>query len=182
MRSLRFNVAMSLDGYLARTGGEFDWIVEDSSIDFAALTSEFDTALMGRRTYDVMRSMGPEGAVPGLKIVVCSTTLRQDDAPDVTIVSSNVVRAVEELKKADGKDIWLFGGGILFRTLLDGGLVDTVEVAIMPVMLGRGIQMLPGVTRDAKLTLRTARPLPSGVVLLTYDVGRPLLRAVGDRG
>ncbi len=69
------------------------------------------------------------------------------------------------------KDIWLFGGGVLFRTLLDAGLVDTVEVAQMPVLLGAGIPMLPAGGTAPRLELTNVSSLPvSGIVMLTYAV------------
>ena len=69
------------------------------------------------------------------------------------------------------KDIWLFGGGQLFRTLLDAGLVDTVEVAVMPVLLGEGIPVLPGPGERAKLRLTKSQVLEkTGTVTLQYDV------------
>ena len=75
------------------------------------------------------------------------------------------------LKLAEGKDIWLFGGGVLFRALLDAGLVDTIEVAQMPVLLGSGIPMLPPGAPAPRLELTDVKSLPaSGIVMLTYAV------------
>lgn len=51
MRRVRYSVAMNLDGYIAGPNGEYDWIIMDPAIDFAALFAEFDTVLMGRRTF-----------------------------------------------------------------------------------------------------------------------------------
>ncbi len=67
-------------------------------------------------------------------------------------------------------DIWLFGGGLLFRNLLDAALVDTVEVAIVPVLLGNGIPLLPPPARRATLSLTGHRVYKSGIVSLAYDV------------
>jgi hypothetical protein len=66
--------------------------------------------------------------------------------------------------------VWLFGGGVLFRLLLDAGLVDTVEVAVIPVLLGSGIPLLPpGATTT--LILSDHRVLPaSGIVALSYSL------------
>ena len=170
MRRLRYNVATSLDGFIARTDGTFDWIVEDSSIDFAGLTSQFDAAVMGRRTYEVMKQQG-QAALPGVKVYVCSNTLTPGDAPDAVVIPGDVVETVRTLKLAEGKDIWLFGGGVLFRALLDAGLVDTVEVAQMPVLLGDGIPMLPPGAVAPRLELTDVTSLPaSGIVMLTYAV------------
>jgi dihydrofolate reductase len=169
MKRLRYNLATSLDGFIARPGGEFDWIIEDPSIDFAALTSQFDTVVMGRRTYEVMRNLGPSGVLNAVKVVVCSTTLRQEAAPEVTLLSSGVAEAIRDMKQPDGKDIWLFGGGELARTLFDAGLVDTIEVSIMPVVLGAGIPMVQ-TGSDLLLELTHYQALPSGIVQLIYTV------------
>src|SRR5215213_2332446 len=142
-RRLRYQVAMSLDGFIAGLNGEYDWIVMDPAIDFAAMYKKFDTAVMGRKTYEVTTAMGGNGAIPGLDVVVFSRTLRPATYLGVRILNDDPIEIVADLKAKKGRDIWLFGGGILFRTLLYGGLVDTVEVAVMPVLLGAGIPLLP---------------------------------------
>jgi dihydrofolate reductase len=77
------------------------------------------------------------------------------------------------LKARPGKDIWLFGGGELFRTLLEAGLVDTVEPAIVPVLLGDGTPMLPSPAVRRKLSLSGHRLYQkSGIVLLEYAIGK----------
>ncbi len=55
MRTIRYAVAMSVDGYMAGPNGEADWIGLDPEVDFAAIWAQFDTLLMGRRTYEVAR-------------------------------------------------------------------------------------------------------------------------------
>lgn len=173
MRRLRYQVATSLDGYIAGPHGEFDWIVMDPDIDFATLFAQFDTAVMGRKTFLTTRQQGGSGAMPGLDVVVFSQTLRPADHPAVTIVTSDPAEHVRSLKARPGKDIWLFGGGELFRTLLEAGLVDTVEPAVVPVLLGGGIPMLPSPASRTRLSLGGHRLYPkSGIVLLEYTVSR----------
>jgi dihydrofolate reductase len=170
MRRVRYSVAMTLDGYVAGPNGEIDWIVMDPEIDFAALGSSFDTMLLGRKTYEVARQQGGGPAMPGMQAYVLSSTLRQSDCPGVT-VSASARDTVAKLKAAPGKDIWLFGGGLLFRSLLGMGLVDTVEVAIIPVLLGGGIRLLPDPAERAKLKLTSHRVYSkTGTVALEYDV------------
>ena len=159
-----------MDGFIAGPKGEYDWIVMDPSIDFATLFKEFDTAVMGRKTYEVLAAQGGNGALPGLEVVVFSRTLRAAKFPGVRIVNDDPSEVVAALKTKEGRDIWLYGGGTLFRSLLDAGLVDTVEVAIVPVLLGAGVPLLPP-GAATKLVLADQKTLPlSGIVALSYSV------------
>ena len=171
MRFLRYNVAATLDGFIAGPDGEFDWIPHDETIDFASLFAEFDTFVMGRRTWEAAAAMGPENPLAGKRVVVVSRTLSAEAAPGATLVRDGVVEAVARLKAEEGKDVWLYGGGALFRTLLDAGLVDTVEVAVTPVLLGGGVPLVAPGARGPALRLLSCRPLPSGIVMLAFAVG-----------
>jgi dihydrofolate reductase len=167
-RRLRYQVAVSLDGFIAGPNGEYDWIVMDPSIDFAALYKEFDTVVMGRKTYEVMTAQGGTGAMPGLDVIVFSRTRAPEGHTGVRIVGDDPSEVVAALKRKPGRDIWLFGGGTLFRSLLDAGLVDTVEVAVMPVLLGQGIPLMPP-GASTSLVLADHKVLPnSGIVVLAY--------------
>lgn len=170
-RLLRYQVAVSLDGFITDANGGADWIVMDPSIDFRALYAQFDTVLMGRKTYETgVRQMG-DVHMPGMDIIVFSSTLPPATRKSVRIVNDDPVAMVRALKAGKGRDIWLFGGGELFRSLLDAGLVDTVEVAVMPVLLGSGTPLLPpGKTTPLSLSDRKILP-SSGIVVLAYQVG-----------
>jgi dihydrofolate reductase len=179
MRRLRYQVAVSLDGFIAGPNGEYDWIVPDASIDFGALFKEFDTAVMGRKTYEVLTAQGGNGTLTGLDVVVFSRSLPPKTAKGIRVTKEDASDVVAALKKQEGRDIWLFGGGALFRSLLDAGHVDTVEVALMPVLIGSGIPLLPPGAL-AKLELVDQKILPaSGIVFLSYRVRTR--RAVGAR-
>jgi dihydrofolate reductase len=185
-RRLRYGVAVSLDGFIARPGGEYDWIIMDPAIDFAAMYKQFDTAVMGRKTYEVVAAQGGHGAMPGIEVIVFSRTLPAASHPGVRIVRDDPREFVAALKARAGRDIWLFGGGALFRSLLDAGLVDSVEVAVMPVLIGAGVPLLPP-GADAKLILSDTKVLPvSGIVMLSYAVSggvgpAPRIRYVTSR-
>jgi len=171
MRRVRCAMATSLDGYLAGPEGEADWIRTDPEIDFRALFAQFDTALIGRRTFEGMgRGKKKPGGIPGMMTFVFSRTLRQSDYPKVTVVGDKAEETVAALRAVPGKDIWLFGGGLLFRSLLDAGLVDTVEVAVMPVLLGGGIPLLPPPAKQANLKLTGHKVYGTGIVSLEYAV------------
>lgn len=169
MRRVRYSVAMSLDGFIAGPKGENDWIVMDPEIDFRALMSSFDTILMGRKTYEASRGHGG-GGMPGVNAYVFSRTLKQKDCPGVT-VTANARETIGGIKANAGKDLWLFGGGGLFRSLLEQGLVDAVEVTVVPVLLGGGVKLLPEPYDVNKLKLTKHRVYEkTGTVSLEYAV------------
>ena len=179
MRRLRYSVAATLDGFIADPDGGYDWIIMDESIDFAKMFDEFDTFVMGRKTWAVTTQtefVGPAespGMFAGKEVIVFSRTLTTPPRPGVTIVTTSPAETVRELKKKPGKDIWLFGGGAMFRTLVDEHLVDTVEVAIMPVLLSQGIPILPAGARITGMKLESCETLPkSGIVMLSYSLPR----------
>ncbi len=169
MRRIRYAVAMSLDAYIAGPNGEYDWIISDPEIDFAEIFSRFDTLLVGRHTFEAMNRVG-RGSTPGMQTIVFSRTLWQQDFPDVTIVADKPEDVLAGLRSKPGKDIWLFGGGSLFRSLLEARLVDTVEVAVIPVLLGGGIPMLPPPAQRARLRLVGNKTFKTGIVSLEYAI------------
>lgn len=169
MRKLVYSVAMSLDGYIAGPAGEFDWITPDPTFDFAEKYRGFDTLLMGRRTYELMLSSGQTPKSMGMSAVVVSTTLDPAAHSQVRIVRERMTQAVAELKAQPGKDIWLFGGAELFRSMIDADLVDAVELAVQPVLLGAGVRVIPK-GRSWPLRLTSSEPYPNGMLLLKYAV------------
>jgi dihydrofolate reductase len=114
MRKIRYQVASSLDGYIAGPNGDYDWIVSDKEIDFAAHFAQFDTLLMGRRTFEILPADGSQEQ----QVVVVSRTLDPAQHPGITVISDRLEERLNELRAQPGKDIWLFGGGELFRSLL----------------------------------------------------------------
>lgn len=172
MRQVRYNVAASLDGFIADADGGYDWIPPEPAIDFAALFARVDTVLLGRRSYELtLRDPAARTWPAGARLVVFSRTLRAEDHPDVTMVAEDAAGAVAALRAAPtGGDIWLYGGGALFATLLAAGQVDAVEVTVIPVLLGEGVPLLPAAGGRAALHLTGAQVFPSGQVSLHYAV------------
>jgi len=172
MRLVHFGGAMSLDGYIAGPNGEYDWIIQDPEMSFAEMMEPFDTFLIGRKTFDMMAGANRAEPVPGIQYIVISRTLKQEDYPRV-IVRSDAENVVHELRAQPGKDIAIFGGGELFRSLLAVGLVDRIAVSLIPILLGGGVPFLPSPAARARLKLRKQRLYQkTGILGLEYDIVR----------
>lgn len=172
MRRIRYAVAASLDGFIAGPGGEYDWIPTDPDIDFAAIFARYDTLLMGRKTWETTRSQpGGAGMFGDKEVLVFSRTLGRADCPGATVVGEGFEERLARLKERPGKDVWLFGGGELFRSLAEAGFVDEVEVAVVPVLLGEGVRVVAPPSPRLALELRGHRVYEkSGIVSLEYRV------------
>ena len=167
---LIYSVAASLDGYIAGPDGEYDWIPVDPEIDFEAMYAGFGGIVMGRRSYEVFVATGGAPG-PALPTYVYSTTLPEGERDGISF-ARDAVAHVRALKACGaGKPLWLWGGGNLFRQLADAGLVDRVQVAIVPVILGGGLPLIAAPGPRLKLELRRERVYrTTGTLFLEYDV------------
>ena len=169
MRQVIYSAAASLDGFIASPDGTADWIPPDPDVDFASMFARFDTVLLGRKTYEEALKMG--GLFPGLEAFVFSNSKPPDSAPNVEWVSGSPVALVADLRKRSGKDLWVMGGGELAGEFLKEDLLDGVQIAICPLLIGSGIPMF-GATGFPQRAFRLAnhRVYPkSGIVMLDYE-------------
>ena len=178
MRRVRYGVGMSLDGFTADVGdGPGGWWATQPTTPPSHSLLLSIPLLFGRRSYEVTLRQGVR-SYPGLRTYVFSRTLKAGDYPEVTLLAEGGVATIAELRAGSGKDIWLSGGGELFRSLLDADLVDTVELGVVPILLGQGRPFLPSTSRSKHLRLTHQEAFPSGLLVLHYDVEK----GAGEQG
>lgn len=170
MRKIVAGFASSVDGYIEGPNGEYDWILMDKEMDFAEQMKRYDTFLLGRVSYEKIIAAGyPPGK--GITNVVFSRTL-QEVAKGYTLVNDNVEQYVQNLKQQPGKDIALFGGAKLLASLLDLKLVDEMQIAVIPVLLGKGKPMVDVLKEKVSLTLSDVKTYGNGTIRQTYLISK----------
>ena len=172
MRSVVFGGANSLDNYFARKDDAVDWLIwNDEALEFmSTYWQRFDTIIMGRKTYEVALRTGGGVSYPGMRTIVFSRTLKKKPRDKVEIVSEDVTEVVRKLKKEDGKDICVMGGGLLAKALFEADLIDEIGFNIHPVLLGSGIPVFHEMARQIDLDLIECRQWKTGCVLVIYRV------------
>jgi dihydrofolate reductase len=177
MRTVIFSAANSLDNFIARMDGGIDWILHgrEAMALLADMWKTIDTIVMGRKTYEAAQKMIQDGASPpdaaftGVTSYVCSRTMTGVPS-GAQLVREDAAAFVRRLKAQPGKDIFILGGGELARSVFEAGLVDRVGLNIHPVLLGSGVPLFPGLSRQIDLTLEECRPFKNGCVYASYRV------------
>lgn len=178
---------ISLDGFVAGPNGEMNWIKADEELFHYAgkRISEGDTALYGRKTYEMMQSYWPTaGSKPNaskhdidhskwydkVHKIVLSTTMKDANLTSTTIISDNLSERINEIKQQEGKEILVFGSPTATHSLMQQNLVDGYWLFVNPIILGQGIPLFTGIKDKIKLQLLNTQPLNSGVIELNYIV------------
>ena len=165
-------IAASLDGFIAGPDGNVDWLTPFPGEDhgYAEFIASIDTLIMGRKTYDQMLSFGdwPHGT---MRSIVLTSSPLPDERPARVEAWSDGADALDAVRDGgDGKDIWLVGGARTAQEFVARGLVDRLEIYVVPVVLGDGVRLFAGGNRGIKLCLLESRPYSSGVVMLAYGL------------
>ena len=174
MRTVTYGAACSLDGFIAGSGGEIDWL--HSSRDVNEIIREYwksiDTILMGRKTWEFAASQGGGGGggSSGMKTYVFSRTLGAIDAKGAELVRDDAGAFVRDLKQRSGKGICLMGGGEFARSLFEADMIDEVGLNVHPVLLGSGVPMFLDPCHRVALDLIESRTIGGGCVYSIYRV------------
>lgn len=172
MRKLKYHVACTVDGFIARPDGAFDCFLAEGEhvTDYLDSFKSYDAVLMGRKTYEVGLQLGVTNPYPMMKQYVFSRTMQESPDENVTLVSENVADFVRALKQESGQPIYLCGGANLAALLWAEQLIDEIIIKLNPVLIGTGIPLFSGSIKQAKLELISSKTYHNGVLLLQYQV------------
>lgn len=177
---------VSLDGFVAGSNGEMDWIkVDDEIFDYAGDRADHsDTALYGRTTFGMMEAYWPTAAEQPhaskhdihhaawynkVDKVVLSKTLKGKTFKNTRIISDNVETEIQNLKQKPGKEIVIFGSPGASHSLMANGFIDELWVFLNPVLVGQGIPLFKGIQNRIQLNLIKSHAFKNGVMCLHYE-------------
>jgi dihydrofolate reductase len=180
-RKVILGLGVSLDGYIARPDGAVDFLFmpKDYGPEWMKFMRGIDTAIMGRKTYEVGKKMtgGAAFDTMGLKTYVMSKTLPSGEREGLIFTRSSAKELVQEIRKGQsrkeqGKDIWMMGGGELTRVFLDEDLIDAMYLGVIPTLIGAGIPLFPPGYPERAFTLIENKTFSRGMIALKYERAR----------
>jgi dihydrofolate reductase len=173
MRRVKLYIAMSLNGKIARKDGSVDWLESLPNPDhcdhgYSDFYDSIDTTIQGYTTYKQILEWGIEFPYAGKKNYVITRRRGMQSTEYVEFLSENHLDFVKQLKKQEGGDIWLIGGGETNTMLLEVGLIDELQVFVMPVLIPHGIELFKSLPGDFRLELVDSKSYSTGAMELRY--------------
>lgn len=175
MRKTKLYIAVSLNGKIAKPDGGVDWLdaianPEQQDYGYSGFYASIDTTIQGNNTYQQIMSWDIEFPYAGKKNYVLTSKKEPKDTEHVEFISENHADFIRQLKKENGADIWLVGGGKTNTLLLNEGLIDEVHIFIMPIILSGGIELFEGIPNETLLKLVQTKSYSTGVVQMIYHI------------
>jgi dihydrofolate reductase len=153
-------IASSLDGYIATEDDSLEWLFKvegEGDNGYAEFYETVDTIIYGRRSYDWVQKMLPgENPYPGKKSYVITQSAYTEDE-NVEFYKGDLVDLIQTLNSAQGKNIWLMGGGNLIAQFIKKNLVDEFIITIAPTLIGKGIPLFKEQEVTCELELLSVR-------------------------
>ncbi|KAA6340192.1 hypothetical protein EZS27_011936 [termite gut metagenome] len=176
MREIKLYIASSIDGFIARADGDLDWLTGfpnpgKSDYGYKDFFNSIDTVIIGNHTYHGILAMDVRWPYQGKKCYIISHNAgASNPGQDTEYITENIIEEIFRLKKDDGKDIWLAGGGKSVSLLLDAGLLDSMIIAYVPKVLGDGIPLFPDRIKESDWLAVNTLLYENGVVQIEYQV------------
>lgn len=169
-------IAQTLDGYIAKPDGKIDFLLDErftsgetADREYQKLTKHVDTVVMGRKTYDqVVNELAPNDYPYADFDNYIMTTHPTTSADNIHFVDGDVVQLIRDLRNQSGKDIWIIGGSSVIAPLVNSDLIDTYEIGVIPIVLGKGIPLFTDEVELKELDLKSAKKI-NGIAYLEYS-------------
>ena len=177
MRKIKLYISMSLNGKIAARDGGVDWLEaipnpEKLDYGYANFYESIDTSIQGNVTYQQIINWDIEFPYKGIKNFVLTRNPNYQNSEHVEFVAANHIPFIQHLKRQEGKDIWLIGGGQINTLLLQAKLIDELRVFVMPIIIPSGIGLFEAFPPQTQLQLQHSETYPTGVVELKYGILR----------
>jgi len=178
MRKVVLGLGISLDGYIARLDGSVDFLFMPKDHSMGPFFKTIDTAIMGRKTYEVGLKMGGAGAFGGSSMTyyVMSRSQPAGERGGVIFTNQTPADLIAQIRKRRGKNIWHMGGGELAREFLKADLVDEIYLGVVPVLLGEGLPLFPSGFPQRNFALLENKTFSKGLIALKYKRLRPRVK------
>jgi len=176
MSKVKLYIAMSLDGKIAKLNDDVSWLDEipnpdKSDYGYYSFYEKIETIIMGNGTYKFIQNMDIEFPYKGKRCYVLTRDRSLQDNIDVNFVSAEKsIELVAQLKKEEGGDNWLVGGGQANTLFANNSLIDEIIIHVIPIVIGDGIPLFGDRLNKKMLTLLSSKSYQSGVVELIYGV------------
>lgn len=175
MRKIKLYIAASIDGYIAGPDGELDWlsdfpITPELNYGYEDFFEFIDTVIMGGRTYRDILNMDVVYPYKDKKSYIITRNAINTPKEDIIYITNSIENNISELKKKEGKDIWLVGGGEIVSLFLKQNWIDEMIITYIPILLGDGIRLFPNKTKESKWSLIQSQAFRNGVVQIKYQV------------
>lgn len=169
---VRLYVSTSIDGFIADADGGVDWLepYQPASYGYQEFMQEVGTVVIGRRTFEQIATFGERWPYAEKRSIIVASQPLRALPPNGTTVLGGIAAAVREAREQSSRDVWVLGGAVTMRSAIDAGLVDFIDIFVVPVLLGRGISLLGSLHVPRTLDLDGITTYQDGVVKLRYNM------------
>ena len=172
MRKISLFIAMSLDGYIADSKGNVEWLQghgDGEDIDtYSEFIKDIDTILMGWNTYhQIVTELSPNEWIYRDFITYVITHNEHTSSDKIRFVNRDPADLIKSFKNENGRDIWICGGADLVQQLVNQDLIDRYYITVIPTLLGSGIRLFENAEHEIKLKLLNTRSY-NGMIDLNY--------------
>lgn len=173
MRKIKLYIAASIDGYIADIEGGLDWLSEypitsELNYGYDEFFDSVDTVILGGRTYRDILNMDVIYPYKDKISYIITRNKTNNPKENIHFISENITETVSELKKQEGKAIWLVGGGEIIAMLLDNDLIDEMIITTIPMILGSGIPLFPNTSKESAWQLQNTHSYCNNVLQVEY--------------